>query len=87
LNGPTTGPKTSRGEIGRQLNACETLPVVDFKPIKIPKYLCQTKMLSAQTTIFLYSMCRGVSNGSIDATLANKNPVPFLILDCSPQQL
>lgn len=73
LDGRTVGPKAFSGLIGRQLQICETLPVVLFEPILSELPLMDFVDFSTDQK-YLYEIVTAISNNNLSADLANRNP-------------
>ena len=57
LDGPTTGPKTSKGIISKEILFCENLEIVNFNPIKIDQIVVNDKKDFSTDQLLLYNMC------------------------------
>lgn len=73
LDGKTSGPRGFRGPIGKQLQKCETLPILPF--VSIPACLdhIETEELSTDQK-YLYEMHKAVSEGVLSRALASRSP-------------
>lgn len=76
LDGNTSGPRGFSGLIGKQLENCEKLPVIEFKSIQgnlpaMPEDIL--KDLSADQK-YLFEMCQAISVGLCDTRISNRNP-------------
>lgn len=76
LDGETSRPRGFAVPIGKQVETCEKLPLVAFKPIKgnlpvIPEDI--VKGLSADQK-YLLKMYRAISCGLCDTSISNRNP-------------
>jgi hypothetical protein len=77
LDGNTKGPSTYSGIIGKSLEKCENLNIVNFKSIPmsdIPVDMVQD--LSTDQDILL-KLCKGISKGQIHPDLAARKPGPL----------
>lgn len=74
LDGATTGPQSFTGVIGKQLRNCESLPVVNYKPIQveIPSIGKAIKLSSDQQ--YLYDICEAIRMESTDAGVFKRAP-------------
>uniref|UniRef100_A0A6P7FUP9 Uncharacterized protein LOC114334346 n=1 Tax=Diabrotica virgifera virgifera TaxID=50390 RepID=A0A6P7FUP9_DIAVI len=70
LDGKTTGPKGFRGEIGKQLEKCETLQPTNFKRIEITLPEISADQLSTDQQ-YLYEICNAISKGNISLNFRN----------------
>ena len=82
LDGATTGPRTSKGVIGQQLETCENLQFIFIKISKI--HMPDKENLSTDQQL-LYGMYRGIHNGtssdnsiSIENSIANRKSGPIV---------
>ncbi|CAG9826869.1 unnamed protein product [Diabrotica balteata] len=75
LDGATTGPRQFSGVIGKLLEKCEHLPIVDFEIIEsdLPELTIPSKELSSDQS-YLYDICQAISNGNVYENLANRSP-------------
>lgn len=76
LDGSTSGPKEYSGPIGKQLNVCESKPLVSFcvvagNLLELPDDI--VKELSTDQK-YLYEMCHAVTTGSCSPELASRQP-------------
>lgn len=76
LDGDTSGPRGFAGPIGKQLDNCEKLPVIDYKPIKgnlpeVPESI--VKEFSADQK-YLLEMCDSIASGQCSASVSDRNP-------------
>ncbi|KAE8741305.1 hypothetical protein FOCC_FOCC013159 [Frankliniella occidentalis] len=76
LDGNTTGPKAFSGPIGKQLKACENMPVVHFTVIEADFPSVDANVLSTDQQ-YLYNMCLAVSSGEVPDSLAKMKPGPL----------
>lgn len=77
LDGKTVSPNTYSGIIGKQLDKCETLPVVKFKSIESScVFSYNLKDLSTDQQ-YLYDIFHAVRSGVCSTSLANRNPGPI----------
>ena len=74
LDGKTMGPRGYNGDIGKQLNNCENLPVISFQPIysELPLSLYLGDLSTDQK--YLYDMHQAIASGTMPADLAIRNP-------------
>ena len=73
LDGKTTGPKGFSGNIGKTLDSCENLPVVEFEKIETILPLVDLQTINTDAK-YLYEMCQAVSTGIVTEDLALKAP-------------
>ena len=73
LDGKTTGPKGYSGNIGKMLDGCEKLDVVNFKPVLFD-LLDMSQIDLSTDQQYLYDIHQSVSAGKLSEGLANKNP-------------
>lgn len=73
IDGKTTGPKGYRGEIGKQLEHCEKLPLANFEKIDVMLPDIDSEDLSTDQR-YLYEMVTGISKKSISLSLSQKDP-------------
>lgn len=78
LDGPTSGPKSFSGPIGKKLLGCQDLPVINFQ--KIESVFCEKvlpevniKELSTDQK-YLFNISRAVISGECPPNLAKTNP-------------
>ena len=73
LDGKTSGPKGYTGNIGKKLERCETLNIVEFQaiPTSIPE-INQSDLSTDQQ--YLYNIVRSISNGMLRQGLQYMNP-------------
>lgn len=77
LDGPTSGPRTHTGKIGKaiEFETCDNLGVVEFSRIHVSRYCTDIKSLNLSTDQeLLYYMCKAVSLGNVDEDLARRLP-------------
>lgn len=67
----TVGPKEYSGEIGKQLEICETMPVSNFETIQISLPEINIKYLSTDQK-YLYELCDAISKGYVSSNLSKK---------------
>lgn len=66
LDGPTTGPNSYSGPLGKRMKACDNLDIANFKAIDFPCSVIMediAKNLSSDQK-YLFEMCMAVSQGS-----------------------
>lgn len=73
LDGETCGPRAFKGVIGKQLNGCETLPVVKFEPIEGEMPTIKHFDLSTDQR-YLRDICDAVSTGMCSESLSRRYP-------------
>lgn len=73
LDGPTSGPNTFSGPIGKQLLSCQNLDVVNFVAIESDIPEVDLKELSTDQK-YLYEISKAVSTGTCTEELARRNP-------------
>ncbi|KAK3924212.1 2,6-dihydroxypyridine 3-monooxygenase [Frankliniella fusca] len=73
LDGPTSGPNSFNGEIGKLLKTCETRAVVQFEPIPVDLPFVDTTTLSKDQS-YLKDICLAVSSGVCTEQLAKRYP-------------
>ena len=73
LDGGTKGPCAHGGEIGKQLQNCETLPIVEFHAINGEIITADMTQLSTDQK-YLLEIYQSVSAGSVDPNLAVRDP-------------
>ena len=74
LDGPTTGPRGFSGPIGKSLQNCEKLPIVDFEPLHcdLPTGINSDHLSTDQR--YLFDICTAVSTGVCPVDLSLRNP-------------
>ena len=74
LDGVTTGPKAFSGTIGKAIQTCEDLPVINYSPIEVEglHYTNASDLSTDQQ--YLLNICRAVSSGSCSGDLALIKP-------------
>lgn len=75
LDGATSGPKEYSGPIGKLLECCEQMPVVNYVAIDgdLPKIEAEANNLSTDQ-IYLYQICNAIISGGCSLELASRNP-------------
>lgn len=73
LDGKTSGPSGFSGQIGKSLESCESLPVVEFKKIETVLPPIDVKTLSTDQK-YMFEICQGICNGILGEDLALKSP-------------
>ena len=71
-DGPTSGPKTTSGPIGKQISdikSSENTPIVNFKPIKGPEFYCDKSLLENHDQNYFWRICHLVKDGPEEASL------------------
>lgn len=76
LDGSTTGPRGFSGEIGKSLQSCENVSIVNFQPIEVELPYVDYETISSDQK-YLYEMCLAISSGTIKEDLSHKNPGPL----------
>lgn len=76
LDGATVGPHEFSGQIGKELQNCEHLPVVTFEKIRsvLPNYDAKEIDRLSTDQKYLYEISNSVSNGEISSHLARRQP-------------
>lgn len=76
LDGNTTGPREYSGPIGKSLEQCQSLPVVDFTPVVGNLQLLQADVINSLSTDqkYLYELSQAISVGSCSSELAHRQP-------------
>lgn len=76
MDGETTGPCEFSGQIGKELQNCEHLPVVKFEQIRSVLHKYDVKEIEKLSTDqkYLYEISNSVSNGKISSDLARRQP-------------
>lgn len=72
LDGTIFDPKQYSGEIARQIQNCETLPIANFVPNQCILLNIDVKDLSIDQK-YLYEICQAISSGDFPDYLANRN--------------
>jgi hypothetical protein len=77
IDGPTTGPDSFTGVIGKALNDSVNLPIVKFRRIAVNlpklKYDMKSNELSTDQQ-YLYEITEAISKGVVSGSLAQRNP-------------
>ena len=76
LDGSTSGPRAFSGIIGKEMSACENLPLVVFTPIERNLTEMERKDLSTDE-LYLYDMCDAVHRGICSLSLSRRAPEPL----------
>lgn len=74
LDGTTTGPCTYSGEIGKQLENCEKMPVVSFEPISSNMPHMEPNLDLSTDQKYLHDIVNSVNTGFVSYALEQKNP-------------
>ena len=78
LDGPTTGDTTFSGPIGRLIERCETMPVVNFVSIAdgdgLPSIPLEVFQDLSTDQKYLYGITEAIRHGHVPSSLANQNP-------------
>ncbi|CAH1109748.1 unnamed protein product [Psylliodes chrysocephalus] len=75
LDGKTSEPREYSGAIGKMLESCEKLPVLNFVPIVNPFPELDAAIMNLSTDQkHLYEMCYSISRGNCSLDLAARNP-------------
>ena len=78
LDGRTKGPNHLTGPIGSRLLKCETMPVVEFRAIKVSNLPANSDELDlSKDQRYLLEICHAVSKGSCPPNLEHRNPGPL----------
>jgi hypothetical protein len=78
----TTDPKTFIGFVGKLLNNCEHLPVINFGPIECTLVMkTKSKHNFSTDQLYLFEICQAIHSGSCDENLAKRNSEQFNIHD------
>ncbi|XP_017485945.1 PREDICTED: uncharacterized protein LOC108374482 [Rhagoletis zephyria] len=72
----STGPRSATGKLSRQIETCETLPVVDgFQKIELQNMPPAPEKIEFSTdSKYLYDMAHAISSGVVPVDLANIKP-------------
>lgn len=73
LDGKTSGPRGFTGPIGKQLNTCESLPVVDYEPIVVPLRTIDKEDLSTDQK-YMLDIHQAITNGICSVDLSRRKP-------------
>lgn len=77
MDGPTTGPESFSGVIGKSLDDSLKLPIVQFRSIAVNlpklKYNMKSNELSTDQQ-YLYEITEAISKGIVSESLAQRNP-------------
>lgn len=73
LDGPTSGPHGFTGPIGKQIQSCEKLQVIQFAAVQVELPDIVSESLSSDQK-YLLDMCRAVASGNCPPSLAQVNP-------------
>lgn len=76
LDGPFTSKNTLSGPIGRMLNDCERMEVVEFEPIEFPCDIVSEDIVLSTDQTYLYDICKAVSDGCVSPKLASRRGGP-----------
>lgn len=76
IDGPTSGPKSFSGPLGKMLKDCENLTVTNFEPIICNLPEIDPKILSKDQK-YLYEICQAVNSGVCPEDLKNRLPGPL----------
>lgn len=77
LDGATTGPRSFTGEIGKAIQSCEKLPVVNFQAIpdiSLPVLPAHVLDDLSSDQKYLYNICQALQSGNCSADLAQVQP-------------
>ena len=74
LDGKTSGPNGFSGSIGKQLEICHKLPVVEFVRIKSNLPYLKNEVDLSTDQKYLFEMCLSISNGNCSIDLSRRNP-------------
>lgn len=75
LDGTTTGPRSFSGQLGKLLQNCEHLPVIEFQAVEcnLPDITKSRDDLSTDQ-LYLLEMCQAIAKGQCDENLAKRKP-------------
>jgi hypothetical protein len=76
IDGPTSGPKSYAGPIGKQLTGCEELPVVKYEPVDCDLPSITASDLSTDQR-YLLEISHAVQAGTCSFDLSKRNPGPL----------
>lgn len=75
LDGKTSGPTGLTGNIGKQLNDCEKLPVANYAPEQSDYFSTFPNINDLSTDQqYLLDICKAVSQGTCEKSLASRSP-------------
>lgn len=74
LDGKTSGPNGFSGSIGKQLEICHKLPVVEFVCIESNLPYLKNEVDLSTDQKYLFEMCLSISNGNCSIDLSRRNP-------------
>lgn len=75
LDGKTSGPAGLTGEIGKQLNDCEKLPVANYASVHSDYFNTFPNINDLSTDQqYLLDICKAISQGTCEESLANRSP-------------
>ncbi|KAL4084226.1 hypothetical protein QTP88_028052 [Uroleucon formosanum] len=74
LDGKTTGPNGFSDSIGKQLEICHKLPVVEFVRIESNLPYLKNEVDLSTDQKYLFEMCLSISNGNCSIDLSRRNP-------------
>ena len=81
VDGSTSGPTSFTGVIGKMLQTCHELEIVDFmrRENGLPHRLLDVENLDlSKDQLYLYKMCDAIASGSVADSLAKKEPGPLV---------
>jgi hypothetical protein len=78
LDGVTQGPTGFSGIIGKAIETCEELPVVNYIPITFANCPCLDGVDLSTDQQYLYDICLAVSSGECSTDLASRRPGPVV---------
>jgi hypothetical protein len=73
LDGKTSGPRCFTGVIGKELQSCETKPIVPFDPIAVVLHQVDVTTLSTDQK-YLYQIHQAISVGEVSHDLSSRSP-------------
>ncbi|KAF0705713.1 Uncharacterized protein FWK35_00035610 [Aphis craccivora] len=74
LDGKTSGPNGFSGSLGKQLEICHKLPIVEFARIESNLPYLKNEVELSTDQKYLYEMCLSISNGNCSIDLSRRNP-------------
>lgn len=80
LDGPTTGPKSFSGPLGKRLKEYNYLDVIEFEPIEFPCTVENIESISDDLSTdqrYLYEICSAISKGVVSEQLKNRTIGPI----------
>lgn len=74
LDGKTSGPNGFSGSLGKQLEICHKLPIVEFARIESNLPYLKNEVELSTDQKYLYEMCLSISKGNCSIDLSRRNP-------------